>query len=149
MAAAFANGGTLYYLQYAKTPEEREHFEPRIKRQLNIKGLLPEVREAMLATVLYGTGKRSFDPGGEELPAGKTGTCSDSKSRVGWFVSYAGEAHPKIALAVLIRGNTYYHNNGPFAAQIAGKMYRYLREQDYFASLPPHSNGLNSYDSGH
>jgi penicillin-binding protein 2 len=74
MAAAFANGGTLYYLQYAKTPEERENFEPRVKRQLNIGPLLPDLREGMLATVLYGTGKRSFDAGGDELPAGKTGT---------------------------------------------------------------------------
>ncbi|HUI73987.1 MAG TPA: penicillin-binding transpeptidase domain-containing protein [Candidatus Acidoferrum sp.] len=147
MAAAFANGGTLYYLQYPKTAEERENFEPRVKRQLNIGPLLPDVREGMLATVLYGTGRRSFDAGGEELPAGKTGTCSDSKSRVGWFVSYADEAHPKIALAVLIRGNTS-HIKGPLAAQVAGKMYRFLREQDYFADLP-HRDGINAYSSGH
>ncbi|HUL14500.1 MAG TPA: penicillin-binding transpeptidase domain-containing protein [Terriglobales bacterium] len=147
MAAAFANGGTLYYLQYPKTAEERENFEPRVKRQLNIGPLLPDLREGMLATVLYGTGKRSFDAGGDELPAGKTGTCSDSKSRVGWFVSYADEAHPKIALAVLIRGNTS-HIKGPLAAQVAGKMYRFLREQDYFANLP-HRDGINSYSSGH
>jgi cell division protein FtsI/penicillin-binding protein 2 len=66
---------------------------------------------------------------------------------VGWFVSYADEAHPKIALAVLIRGNTS-HIKGPFAAQVAGKMYRFLREQDYFADLP-HRDGINSYSSGH
>lgn len=146
MTAALANGGTLYYLQYPKTAEERENFEPRIKRELNIGGLLPEVREGMLASVLYGTSKRSFDAGGEELPAGKTGTCSDQQSRVGWFVSYADEAHPKIALAVLIRGNNS-RIKGPLAAQVAGKMYRYLREQDYFAGLPPRT-GLNALRSG-
>ena len=135
IAAALANGGTLYYLQYPKTDEERENFEPRVKRQLNIAPLLPELREGMLATVLYGTGRRSYDAGGDELPAGKTGTCSDKQSRVGWFVSYADEAHPKIAVAVLIRGNTW-RIKGPFAAQVAGHMYRTLREQNYFAEAP-------------
>ena len=146
-AAALANGGTLYYLQYPKTEEERENFEPRVKRELNIAPLLPELREGMLAAVLYGTGKRSYDAGGDELPAGKTGTCSDRQSRVGWFVSYADEAHPKIALAVLIRGNTS-RIKGPLAAQVAGRMYRTLREQNYFAGLPRRTE-LNGITSGH
>lgn len=147
IAAALANGGTLYYLQYPKTEEERENFEPRVKRELNIAPLLPQLREGMLATVLYGTGRRSFDAGGDELPAGKTGTCSDQKSRVGWFVSYADEAHPKIALAVLIRGTTS-RIKGPLAAQVAGRMYRQLREQNYFADLPRRTQ-LNGITSGH
>jgi penicillin-binding protein 2 len=136
MASALANGGTLYYLQYPKNEEEREHFEPRVKRQLNIGPLLPELRQGMLATVLYGTGRGSFDADGEELPAGKTGTCSDQESHVGWFVSYADEAHPKIALAILIRGNSWRQAKGPYAAVVAGRMYRFLREQNYFADLP-------------
>ena len=147
IASALANGGTLYYLQYPKTEEDRENFEPRVKRQLNIAPLLPELREGMLAAVLYGTGKRSYDAGGDELPAGKTGTCSDQQSRVGWFVSYADEAHPKIAVAVLIRGNTS-RIKGPLAAQVAGRMYRLLREQNYFADLPRRTQ-LNGLTSGH
>lgn len=146
IAAALANGGTLYYLQYPKTEEERENFAPRVKRELNIAPLLPDLREGMLAAVLYGTGKRSYDAGGDELPAGKTGTCSDEQSRVGWFVSYADEAHPKIALAVLIRGNTS-RIKGPLAAQVAGRMYRLLREQNYFANVPRRSQ-LNDLASG-
>src|SRR5437588_9634387 len=106
LAAAFANGGTLYYLQYPEAGQEISAFVPRIKRELNIGPLLPELREGMLAAVLYGTGKRSFDAGGDEMPAGKTGTCSDQLSHVGWFLTYADEANPKIALAVLIRGNS-------------------------------------------
>src|SRR5882724_11199583 len=135
LAAAFANGGTLYYLQYPQTGVDATPFEPRIKRELNIAPLLPELREGMLAAVLYGTGKRSFDMGGDELPAGKTGTCSDDQSHVGWFLSYADEAHPKIALAVLIRGRSSLIK-GPLAAGVAGRIYRRLREQNYFASLP-------------
>jgi cell division protein FtsI/penicillin-binding protein 2 len=133
LAAAFANGGTLYYLQYPHTQEEVDAFQPRVKRDLNIANVLPEVREGMLAAVLYGTGRLSADPGGEETPLGKTGTCDDhvNPSRIGWFLSYADEAHPKIALAVLLRGNTR-RVKGPTAAQVAGRIYRTLRQQNYF-----------------
>ena len=34
--AAFANGGTLYYLQYPHSQEEVDNFQPRVKRDLNI-----------------------------------------------------------------------------------------------------------------
>src|ERR1700756_2414336 len=133
LAAAFANGGTLYYLQYPHSQEEVDAFQPRVKRDLNIANVLPEVREGMLAAVLYGTGRLSADPGGEETPLGKTGTCDDhvNPSRIGWFLSYADEAHPKIALAVLLRGNTR-RVKGPTAAQVAGHIYRTLRQQNYF-----------------
>src|SRR5271165_2257663 len=134
IAVAFANGGTLYYLQYPHSEEEADSFQPRVKRDLNIADVLPEVREGMLAAVLYGTGRLSYDSGGDETPLGKTGTCDDhtNPSRIGWFVTYADEAHPKIALAVLLRGNTR-RVKGPTAAQVAGLIYRRLREQNYFA----------------
>ena len=132
LAAAFANGGTLYYLQYPKPGTELSAFEPRIKRELNIGPLLPELREGMLAAVLYGTGKRSYDSGGDELPLGKTGTCSDQTSHVGWFLTYADELHPRIALAVLVRGSSS-RIKGPLAAGIAGHIYRRLRRANYFS----------------
>lgn len=133
LAAAFANGGTLYYLQYPRTTEDVANFTPKVKRELNIAPILPEIREGMLAAVLYGTGKSSFDRGGDEMPIGKTGTCDDhtTPSHIGWFVTYADEVHPKIALAVLLRGNTR-SVKGPMAAVIAGRIYRKLREQNYF-----------------
>ena len=146
LAAAFANGGTLYYLQYAEAGQDPAAFTPRVKRELNIGPLLPELREGMLAAVLYGTGKRSFDSGGDEMPAGKTGTCSDQISHVGWFLSYADEAHPKIALAVLIRGNSS-HIKGPLAAAVAGHIYRRLRERNYFSDVM--AGGIAGLTSGH
>ena len=135
VAAAFANGGTLYYLQYLHSKEEMESFTPKVKRELNIGPILPEIREGMLAAVLYGTGKSSYDRGGDELPIGKTGTCDDhtTPSKIGWFITYADETHPKIALAVLLRGNTR-RVKGPTAAQVAGILYRRLREKNYFAA---------------
>ncbi|MGH9676896.1 MAG: penicillin-binding transpeptidase domain-containing protein [Candidatus Acidiferrum sp.] len=137
LAAAFANGGTLYYLQYPRSEEEKQAFAPRVKRELNIAPILPEIREGMLAAVLYGTGKSSFDRGGDEMPLGKTGTCDDhtTPSKIGWFITYADEAHPRIALAVLLRGNTR-RVKGPTAAEVAGRIYRKLREQNYFAAGP-------------
>jgi penicillin-binding protein 2 len=135
LAAAFANGGTLYYLQYPQTQEEVDNFTPRVKRDLNIGPILPEIREGMLAAVLYGTGKSSYDRGGDEMPLGKTGTCDDhtTPSRIGWFITYADETNPKIALAVLLRGNTR-RVKGPTAAEVAGRIYRKLREQNYFTA---------------
>jgi cell division protein FtsI/penicillin-binding protein 2 len=134
LSAAFANGGTLYYLQYPHSQGEVENFAPKVKRELNIGPILPEIREGLLATVLYGTGRSSYDRDGDELPIGKTGTCDDhtTPSKIGWFITYADETHPKIALAVLLRGNTR-RVKGPTAAQVAGIMYRKLREQNYFA----------------
>ncbi len=148
VAAAFANGGTLYYLQYPQSEEEVQNFTPRVKRELNIAPILPEIREGMLAAVLYGTGKSSFDRGGDEMPLGKTGTCDDrvTPSHIGWFVTYADEVHPRIALAVLLRGNTR-RVKGPTAAEVAGRIYRKLRERNYFANAG-HPTEVSSVNSG-
>ena len=121
-------------MQYPHSQDEVENFTPRVKRELNIGPILPEIREGMLAAVLYGTGKSSFDRGGDEMPLGKTGTCDDhtTPSRIGWFITYADDAHAKIAFVVLLRGNTR-SVKGPTAAVVAGRIYRKLREQNYFA----------------
>ena len=134
LVSAFANGGTLYYLQYPHSDEEVLNFQPRVKRDLNIANVLPELREGMLGAVLYGTARQSYARSGDESYLGKTGTCNDhtNPSKIGWFVSYADEAHPKIALAVLLRGNTN-RVKGPMAAQVAGQIYKRLREANYFA----------------
>jgi penicillin-binding protein 2 len=149
LAAAFANGGTLYYLQYPHSQEEIDAFQPRVKRDLNISNVLPEVREGMLAAVLYGTGRLSADPGGDETPLGKTGTCDDhnNPSHVGWFFSYADETHPRIALAVLLRGNTR-RVKGPTAAQVAGHIYRKLREENYFGQTADVTSASKNYSTG-
>ena len=132
LVSSFANGGTLYYLQYPRTAEDRSNFAPRVKRELNIESLLPEVRDGMLAAVLYGTARLSYISDDEQA-LGKTGTCSDSASRLGWFVSYANQAHPKIVLVVLMRGHSSLIK-GPMAAGVAGRIYRRLNEENYFAT---------------
>jgi len=129
VASTLANGGTLYYMQYPRTDQERRDFAPMVHRKLDVEPLLPDVREGMLAAVLYGTGKRSFDPGGDEI-LGKTGSCSEDGRRLGWYASYNNPEHPRLVVVVLLRG--YHHRiNGPTASAVAGKIYRRLRELNY------------------
>jgi len=141
LVATFANGGSVFYLQYPRTAEEREVFAPRVKRRLNIEPLLPGLREGMLAAVLYGTARSIFDPQGDQL-LGKTGTCSENGSRLGWFVSYADQLKPRIVLVVLLRGGRSV--SGPTAAEIAGRIYQRLRERQYFAGHLPGAAPLAS-----
>ncbi len=137
LVGTLANGGTQYYLQYPRSEQELQNFEPRVRQQLDIAPLLPDLREGMLAAVLYGTARRSFDPYGEQ-PLGKTGTCNDEGvgGRLGWFVSYADQAHPKIVIVVLLHGGGRIVS-GPHASQIAGRIYRGLSERNYFARSEP------------
>ena len=146
LVSTLANGGTQYYLQYPRTDLERQNFQPRIRRELDIAPLLPDLREGMLAAVLYGTARQSYDPYGEQA-LGKTGTCNDESlgGRLGWFVSYADQAHPKIVLIVLIRGGGH-SVNGPHASEIAGRIYHGLRERNYFADA--RSNALYAGSAG-
>lgn len=132
LISAFANGGTMYYLQYPRTAEEKENFQPRIRQQLDIGTLLPDIRQGMAAAVLYGTAKRSYDPYGEQA-LGKTGTCNDESvgGRLGWFVSYADLEHPKIVIVVLLHGGGRI-TSGPHASEIAGRIYRGLYQRNYF-----------------
>src|SRR6266851_4964809 len=129
LVSMVANGGTLYYLQYPQTLEEQDNFEPRIKRTLDVKSLLPDLREGMHAAVIRGTARRS-NLSDDEQVSGKTGSCSDSGSRIGWFVSYMDQANLKIVLVILMRGDTYAVR-GPMAAGIAGRIYRRLQESEY------------------
>jgi penicillin-binding protein 2 len=137
LVAMLANGGTQYYLQYPRTDQERQNFEPRVRQQFDIAPVLPDLREGMLAAVLYGSARRSYDPDGEQ-DLGKTGTCNDERmgGRLGWFVSYADQAHPKIVIVVLLHGGSRVIS-GPHASEIAGRIYRNLYERNYFVEAEP------------
>ena len=136
LISAIANGGTLYYLQYPRTPEEIEQLQPMVRKQLqDLSDFVPHVKEGLAAAVLYGTGRLAYDP--EEQIYGKTGTCSEDGARLGWFVSYANEREPKYVVVVLLRGGRPMY--GPHAAEIAGRLYRGLRlreQPDTQASSP-------------
>jgi len=128
LMSALANGGTLYYLQYPRTPEEASGLVPRIKRQLDIKNLIPELKPGMLAAVEYGTARRAQ----QDAPiAGKTGTCTDSHTHLGWFGSFNDAGNNKLVVVVLLTGGR--PAIGPLAAGVAGEVYRNLSEKKYFA----------------
>lgn len=124
VASAIANGGTLYYLQYPRTREELEHFEPKVRRRLtDLVAQIPKVRAGMAAAVTYGTARQASD--GPVQILGKTGTCSEDGARLGWFLSYS-EARPQYVVVVLMRGGRQIY--GPHAAEIAGRLYKGLQE---------------------
>src|SRR6476646_10073908 len=83
LMGALANGGTLYYLQYPRSPYEAQHFTPKVKRELDIRTLVAEVKPGMLGAVEYGTARRILRTGQDQPIAGKTGTCTDSHTHLG------------------------------------------------------------------
>jgi penicillin-binding protein 2 len=129
--STIANGGTMYYLQYPRTPEESEQFQPKVRRHLqDLSEYFPYVKQGMADAVLFGTARLAYNP--EEQIFGKTGTCSEDGARLGWFVSYANAQQPKYVVVVLLRGGRPMY--GPHAAEIAGKIYRGLRQRDLEAA---------------
>ena len=135
--AAIANGGKLFYVQHPTSRAALDRFEPKLKRELPIAPLVADVEEGMHEAVRRGTGRYGRLPGEEIF--GKTGTCSlylsrTSRTRMGWFTSFwrNREGHP-LAVTVMLRGGSGV--TGPLAAEVAGKVYRGLVEQDLLSRL--------------
>src|SRR6266566_6662878 len=131
LVSAIANGCTLYYLQHPASPEDVVNFQPRIKRQLDIGPLVPEIAEGMTGAVQYGTARSLRLNFSEEQVLGKTGTCSKDGTRFGWFASYANTQYGHIVTVVFLQGGR--PTFGPKAAEISGKFYRNLYDHNFFA----------------
>lgn len=134
LLGAVANGGTLYYLQYPRTPEEAKDFVPRIKRHLDIEQWIPEIKPGMMGAVEYGTARRAaYDP--NEPIFGKTGTCTDSRSptHLGWFGSFNAVGNRNLVVVVLLTGGRGV--SGPVASGIAGQVYRNLSQKNFFQQV--------------
>ena len=134
MVSAIANGGTLYYLQHPTSPDEVANFQPRIKRQLDIAPLIPEISDGMAGAVQYGTARSVRLNFNEEEILGKTGTCSHAGTRFGWFASYANTSRGRIVVVVFLQGGR--PTFGPKAAEIAGRMYRNMYDHNFFIAGP-------------
>lgn len=130
MVSAIANGGTLYYLQHPTTPDEVANFQPRIKRQLDIAPIIPELSDGMAGAVQYGTARSLRLNFNEEEILGKTGTCSHAGTRFGWFASYANTSVGRVVVVVFLQGGR--PTFGPKAAEIAGRMYRNMYDHNFF-----------------
>jgi cell division protein FtsI/penicillin-binding protein 2 len=134
MVSAFANGGSLYYLQHPRTPEEAATFQPRLKRHLEIASAIPEVSEGMMGAVEYGSAHSLRYAFSEEPVYGKTGTCSKDGTRFGWFASWTGSERARIVTVVFLQGGR--PTFGPKAAEIAGRLYRNLYDRNFFTPMP-------------
>jgi cell division protein FtsI/penicillin-binding protein 2 len=139
--SAIANGGSLYELQYPRTPEELSSFEPKLRRSLeHLAPYFPQLDDGLAGAVIYGTARLAYDP--EEHIFGKTGTCSEDGARLGWFVSYSGEEKPKYVVVVLLRGGRQMF--GPHAAEIAGRLYRDLRQRNQTTAQASHGSSASA-----
>lgn len=119
LASEITNGGRKVVPTIPKDKTE-------IPKAVNIdvpQNTLQELIPGMSGTTEFGTARRS---GGYSFKvAGKTGTCSDSISRVGLFTSVAPYDNPLYTVVVIIRGRRD-QTNGPLAAFIAGRIYQSL-----------------------
>jgi cell division protein FtsI/penicillin-binding protein 2 len=129
--SALANGGTLYYLQHPTSRDEIANFQPKVKRTLDIAKYLPDLQDGMAGAVEYGTARRlraSF----HELPVfGKTGTCSDNGTRLGWFASYSDSPQGSMVTVFFLEGGRPV--SGPSSAGLTGAFYKNLWDRNYFA----------------
>jgi penicillin-binding protein 2 len=132
LMSAIANGGTLYYLQYPRNVEEAKDFIPRVKRHLEIGSLIPAITPGMRGAVEFGTAHRAREDG---PIAGKTGTCSENHTHLGWFGSFNEVGNHKLVVVVLLTGGR--PAIGPAAAGIAGDLYKRLSDKNYFAADQP------------
>jgi cell division protein FtsI/penicillin-binding protein 2 len=137
LLSALANGGTLYYLQYPRTNEEVRDFAPKVRRRLDIAPWLADIKPGMMAAVEYGTARRAnYDP--NEPVFGKTGTCTDNRTHLGWFGSYNDVGRHRLVVVVLLTGGSGV--GGSVAAQVAGDTYKRLSQAEFFnagGQLPP------------
>jgi penicillin-binding protein 2 len=142
--SSIANGGTLYYLQHPRSQQEVANFVPRVKRRLEIENHIAEVQPGMRGAVQYGTARR-ISALTEDPIMGKTGTCSDRRTHLGWFGSFEEVNGKKVVVAVLLTGGKPCI--GPAAAGVAGNVYKRLEERHYFtaqATMTPASMVLQS-----
>jgi beta-lactamase class D len=134
LVSAVANGGTLYYLQHPTSVDEVINYQPKVKRQLDIGPLVPEIAEGMTGAVQYGTARSLRLNFSEAQILGKTGTCSKDGTRFGWFASYADTQFGHIVTVVFLEGGR--PTFGPKAAEISGKFYRGLYDHNFFTQRP-------------
>ena len=119
----------LFTLQYPRNAQEVASLTPKVKRKLSIEqpisGIIPGLREA----VEGGTARAARQA---EPIAGKTGTCSEDRTHLGWFGAF-NSAGRKLVVVVLLIGR---QGSGPRAARIAEEIYRQLSEANYLIEPP-------------
>ncbi|MGA2651085.1 MAG: penicillin-binding transpeptidase domain-containing protein [Terracidiphilus sp.] len=130
--AALANGGTLYYLQHPTSLQEVAAFQPKVKRTLEIARYVPDLQDGMAGAVEYGTARR-LRANFHEFPVfGKTGTCSNNGTRLGWFASFSDSPQGSLVTVFFLEGGR--PTFGPRAAELTGEFYKNLWDRNWFAA---------------
>jgi penicillin-binding protein 2 len=139
--SAIANGGSLYYLQHPEERAEADAMSPLLKRRLAIGDWLPEINKGMAEAVRAGTAKRARTSGTSVW--GKTGTCSlnlqQSRTRLGWFASYARQGDRTLTIVVMLRGGASI--SGSLASEVAGRFLQDLGRPELTAEHLPSKAG--------
>lgn len=142
VVASVANGGTLYrpQLVYQVVDPDGHMVRAFSKEVIGHSGIsaanLELLREGMRAAVTRGTAISCNFPGLSVV--GKTGTAefgqlnaAGERDAHAWFLSYAPEDNPQIAMAVFIEGGI---NGAKYSVPVAAQIYQYLFRQP---ELPP------------
>jgi penicillin-binding protein 2 len=132
LMGAVANGGTLYWLQYPRSQDEVNTFEPRVKRHLDIANLIDQIKPGMRGAVEFGTAVRAKQ---EDEILGKTGTCSEGRTHLGWFGSFNETGGRKLVVVVMLTGGR--PSIGATASGVAGDVYRRLASENFFKVSTP------------
>ncbi len=139
LISAVANGGTLYWLQYPHSQAEIETFQPQVKRNLSdIAPHIEKVKPGMRGAVEFGTARRAKQ---DDVILGKTGTCSEGRTHLGWIGSFNESGGRKLVVVVMLTGGK--PSIGSMASTVAGDVYRNLASQNFLrASTPLTPTGL-------
>jgi beta-lactamase class D len=132
LIGAVANGGTLYWLQYPRSQEEVANFQPQVKRHLDIANLISVIKPGMRGAVDFGTARRAKQ---DDEILGKTGTCSEGRTHLGWFGSFNEGSGRKLVIVVMLTGGR--PSIGATASGVGGDIYRSLASQNFFRGTTP------------
>ncbi|HWE52407.1 MAG TPA: penicillin-binding transpeptidase domain-containing protein [Bryobacteraceae bacterium] len=132
LIGAVANGGTLYWLQYPRSQAEINDFQPQIKRKLDIGKYIDKIKPGMKGAVDFGTARRARQ---EDEILGKTGTCSEGRTHLGWFGSFNDDGMRKLVVVVMLTGGR--PSIGSMAATVAGDVYKELASKNFLRVTTP------------
>jgi penicillin-binding protein 2 len=139
LMSAVANGGTLYWLQYPRSQNEVNTFQPEVKRHQDIGNLIEQIKPGMKGAVEFGTAVRAKQ---EDEILGKTGTCSEGRTHLGWFGSFNETGRRKLVVVVMLTGGR--PSIGATASGVAGDVYRRLASENFFRVNTPLTPALLS-----
>ncbi len=91
----------------------------------------------MIGAVNYGTGRLAYNPLGQV--AGKTGTCTGNRDKLGLFTSFSSVDNPRLVVTVITTG---YQEAGRRAAEIAGRIYAAISQRFLQNKGVPAGSGL-------